>query len=389
MPVLRTPWRAVAAAFALNGVLLGAWAARVPAVVVRHGLSDLDLGLLLLAMGVGALASFALAGRLADGLGAIRVTRWFAGAYLCALILVGIAPNVVVLAGGLCLFGMGHGSMDVTMNSWATEVERHMGRPVMSSFHAMWSLGAGAGAATGFVATSMGVPVALHFALVAVGAAALLAPFLWIPWVSRTRRSARRGPIFALPRGALVLVGLIALSAGLGEGAMTDWSAVFLHEVVGTSEARATLGFAVYSVTMVATRLCVDRLVMRFGPARVTRASGLMALIGVGLVVGPVSLPAALAGFVAMGMGYAGLFPLAFSRAAADPDIPPGQGIASVATLGYGAMLLGPPLIGLISDLSSLRVALCLLGGAAVLVAVLAPVLDRKPLPLHRDNGLS
>lgn len=377
MPDIVTPWRSVAAAFALNGVLLGSWAARVPAVASNFGLDEGALGLLLLVMGVGALISFPLAGRLADRFGAVRVTRWITLAYLVSIALVGLAPVVPALGLALFFFGMCHGSMDVAMNSWAAEVERHMGRSVMSSFHAMWSLGAGLGAAGGFVATSLAAPVGLHFVLAAILSALLLGPFLRIDWTSRTETGAAGEPVFAFPRGALVFVGLIALGAGLGEGAAVDWSAVFLSDVLGAAEAQATLGYAVFSVTMVAMRLCVDRLITRHGPRRVALASGLLAASGYLLCAFSGSLALALAGFVLMGLGYAAVIPLAFSRAAADPEVPAGQAIASVATLGYGAMLMGPPAIGFIADVSSLRFSFVLVGLFALLIAVLSPVLGR------------
>ncbi len=377
-----TPWRSVAAAFALNGVLLGCWASRVPAVASGFGLSEAALGLLLLVMGVGALVSFPIAGKLADRFGAVRVTRWIAAVYLVSIALVGLAPVVPALGLALFLFGMCHGAMAVAMNSWAAEVERHMGRSVMSSFHAMWSLGAGLGAAGGFAAASLAAPVSLHFVLTALLAALLFGPFLRIDWTSRVATGGAGDPVFAFPRGALVFVGLIALGAGLGEGAAVDWSAVFLADVLGAADAHATLGYAVFSVTMVAMRLCVDRLITRHGPRRVALASGLLAASGYLTCALAGSLAVALAGFVLMGLGYAAVIPLAFSRAAADPEIPAGQAIASVATLGYGAMLLGPPAIGFVADISSLRVSFVLVGLFALLIAALSPVLGRvRPAP--------
>ena len=180
-----------------------------------------------------------------------------------------------------------------------------------------------------------------------------------------------------------MLVGLLALASGAGEGAVADWSAIYLRDTVGTGEAQATLGYAVFSVAMVAMRLVADPLVTRIGPVRMARAAGVCAAAGVLLVTLPVTLPAALAGFALMGFGYATVVPLAFSRAAADPHVPPGQAIASVATLGYGALLLAPPTIGFLSEVTSLRTALMLLAGLAALITLLAPVLRRAPVSLR------
>ena len=374
---LRTPWRAVAAAFALNGILLGTWASRIPAVVAHHGLSEGQLGLLLLFMGIGALISFPLTGRLTDSLGAARVTRALGAAYPFALVLVALAPSPAWLGAALFCFGATHGAMDVSMNAWAGEVEKRMGRSVMSSFHAMWSLGAGLGAASGFAAASLALPVPVHFIAIAALAALVLGPFLTLPWQSDTLSHSHDGPVFVLPRGALVLVGLIAMASGLGEGAVADWSAIYLRQVVGTGEAHATLGYAVFSVTMVAMRLVADRVITRLGPVTVARLSGLSAATGLALTVLVPAFGPVLAGYVLMGLGYAAVVPLAYSRAAADPVIPPGQGIAAVATLGYGSLLMGPPLIGFIAQATSLRLAFVLLGLAALLISALAPVLAR------------
>lgn len=377
MPDIRTPWRAVAAAFALNGILLGSWAARIPAIMQTHGLSESRFGLLLLVMGVGALISFPLAGRAADRFGAVRLTHGIGWAYLVSLVLIGVAPGIVGLALAVFFFGMCHGSMDVTMNSWATEVEKHMGRSVMSSFHAMWSLGAGIGAATGAGATALGLSVPVHFLLAAVIYGAIFQWLSHIPWASNIRPHDREAPAFALPSGALLLVGVMTLASGSGEGSVADWSAVFLAGDLGVSEAHAALGYTVFSVVMVAMRLLVDRLVIRAGPVAVARASGVSATVGLLLVITSAGLPQALVGFALMGVGYAAIVPLAFSRAARDPVVPPGQAIASVATLGYGALLLAPPLIGFVAEAISLRVAFLFLAALAVMITALAGVLGR------------
>lgn len=372
-----TPRRAVAAAFALNGAMLGTWASRIPAIAERFGLEESGLGLLFLMMGLGALAAFPFAGKAADRAGAARVTRVLTIGLLIAVIFLSLAPGVLALGAAVLVFGVVYGGMDVTMNSWAAEVEQHLGRPIMASFHAMWSFGAGAGAGIGFLAVRADLSYTAQFILSGLGLALLLGPFIATPWASRQTEPDAAAPVFALPRGPLLLVGLVALAAGLGEGAMADWSAVFLHEVAGADQSRAALGYALYSVVMVAMRLWVDGLVGRFGPKLVARASGVSAALGLLLVAGVASFPAALAGFVLMGIGFAAIIPLAFSRAAADPHVPPGQGIAAVATFAYGAILLGPPSIGLIAGAFSLRLAFLMLAGFAVMMAVLAPVLRR------------
>ena len=374
----RRRWLAVAAMFALNGSLLGTWASRIPAIIAANNLSEATFGLLLRIMGLGALLSFTVSGRLSDRYGAYLVTRVIAYGYLPSLVFLALAPSAWWLGAALLFFGAMHGSMDVTMNAWAAEVEKAAGRSVMSSFHAMWSFGSGLGAATGAGAAALGLSIGLHFLLASVVFGAI---FLWvarIDWTSETRPHDPEAPVFAIPHGALILLGLLTLASGAGEGSVADWSAVFLTGELGVSDARAALGYSVFSVVMVGMRLIADRLITRFGPVRMARVSGLVSASGLFLILSSDSLPVALAGYALMGMGYAAIWPMAFTRAASDPYVPPGQAIASVATLGYGALLLAPPVIGFIAEIASLRAAFVLIGLLALLVSMLAGVLRTK-----------
>lgn len=364
--------RAAIAVFALNGGLFGAWAARIPAFVAEFALTPDRLGLLLLFIAGGAILAFPLAGRLTDRIGAAALTRALVPLYAAALTLVALAPTAAALAVALALFGAAYGALDVAMNSWGTEIEQARGHPLMSSLHAMYSLGAGLGAASGAGATALDLPPLWHFATLALICGAITWHLARAPWTSRQSDGA---PVFALPRGPLMLIGLVALASAVGEGAMADWSAVFLVTVSGTTEALAALGFAIFSAAMVATRLVGDTIIVRIGPTAAARASGLAAALGVAVLVMAPGLAAALPGFALMGVGYAMIFPLAFSRAAQDPHVPPGQAIAAVATLGYGGMLLGPPLIGWVAATASLSAGFVLIGVLALAITALAPSL--------------
>jgi len=376
MRTLLTPWRGVAAGFLLNGILLGTWASRVPAIMAHFHVDKANFGVLLLLLGLGALISFPVAGRLSDSLGAVRVARTIAIPFLVSIAALGFASTIPLLAIALFFFGMCHGSIDVAMNSWASEVEKHMKRSVMSSFHAMWSVGAVLGAAGGYVATVLQIPVYVHFIVTAVMTGGMLGPFLLLDWQS-TIRAVSGSVGLSLPTSGLFLVGLIALASGLGEGTALDWSALYLRDIIGTEESDAALGYTGFSVAMVVMRLKADSLVTRWGSATVTRISGFSAVFGIFLIVVGETLPLVVAGFVLMGVGYAAVLPLAFSRAAADLVVPAGKGIASVATFAYGAMTLGPFAIGLLAEATTMRVCFFFVGLFAALVAVLAPVLKQ------------
>jgi len=367
--VLMRSWQAISIMFFLNGALFGAWASRIPAIATRFSLDTGSLGLLLLAMAFGAIVSFPLAGAYSEKLGAGRLTRLLAVAYALSLLMIPLASTVPVLALAIVVFGATHGAMDVAMNAWAGEVERDLKTSVMSGFHAMFSLGAGLGAATGFVAVRFDTTVLVQFTTVALCVLLAALSIAGRPAAKIQPPSVRAssGTLFVLPRGAIILVGLVAFGTSLGEGAMADWSAVYMVMVASSDPAIAALGYATFSIVMVTFRLLGDRIVSQLGAVTTVRFSALGSLLGVLLAVAGATPLWTLAGFALMGAGYAIVMPLVFSRAANDPNIAPGPAIAGVAMLGYGGMLAGPPVIGFLAELAGLRMAFALLGLLALL----------------------
>ena len=373
-----TEWQAVAAAFAFNGVLFGTWASRVPAFKGEFSLDAAELGILLLALAAGAIVSFPLAGLSSDRIGPRRVTWVTALLYGPALVLLGLSTWVPLLASSLFIFGALHGAMDVGMNGWASNVEQKLGRRVMSGFHALFSLGAGIGAGLGVLAGYADIGPQIHLSVVAivlsVPVLVVLARFKAHEFErQRLSKTESAKVLFSVPKGTLLLIGLIAFGVSIGEGAMADWSAVFLRESVSASEGAAALGYTVFSATMVAMRLAGDAIIARLGPVVVVRASGTIAAVGIGIVVTSTSVPMALIGFALVGIGYAVVMPLVFSRAARDPHMAPGKAIAAVATLGYGGMLLGPVAVGFVAHITNLPISFSMLAVLALAVACLAP----------------
>lgn len=369
-------WRGVVAIFAFNGFLFGVWASRIPAIADKFALDEKALSLVLLGLAGGAILSFPLAGVLSDRIGAVTLTRILACLYAPALLAIAVAPSLVTLSLAVIAFGAVFGAMDVAMNGWGAEVEIAARRPFMSGFHAMFSLGAGLGAGSGAVAIALGLTPLEHFAV-----AALAMPLAL--WTARHRhadapeRTPREGgaPIFSLPHGRLVMIGLIAFSVALGEGSVADWSAVFLVVEKSATEAFAPLGFMVFNVAMVTTRLCGDFIVGRFGPTVTVRLSAAVAIAGVLVCVLAPTASTALTGFGLMGIGFAVVMPLAFSAAARDDRMDKGRALASVATLGYGGMLIGPVLIGMLAELASLEISFLIIAALCGLSFMLAPQL--------------
>ena len=373
----RTPWRAVSAMFAMNGALFGIWASRIPAISSQHGLTTASLGLLLLFMAAGAIVAFPIAGRITDKYGPAKVTRRTAIFYAGSLVLPAFAPEIWTLSIALFIFGAIHGTMDVAMNTWAAEVERGSEKPVMSSFHAMFSLGAGLGAITGYAAISFDLSLPVHFIVGSLFFAALGLFIANIPGSSELSPSKDQSPMFVLPKGKLLMVAMIAFCGAIGEGAMADWSAIFIVLVAHVDEARAALGFTAFSIAMVAMRLLGDRVTTAFGPVTTARFAGLTAATGLVIAVGFGTYEMILVGFILAGLGFAVIIPLVFTRAANDPYISPGAAIASVSTLGYGGLLLGPPLIGFVAEITDIQTAFLIMAALVVSIVLMAGVLGK------------
>ncbi|MTH96480.1 MFS transporter [Roseibium sp. RKSG952] len=366
--------RAVAAIFFMMGTFLGVWASRIPDIKQRLDLDEAGFGLILLVMAIGAFVSFPIAGHLIDRRGAAMVTKACSFALLAFFVLLGFGATLWFMVPVVLMTGFFIGALDVAMNGWGAEVEKELGRPVMSSYHGLYSLGAGVGAGAGALAIWFGFSVPQHFAGwgAIVGVLPILA--LLVPWSfePEPKQTGGKAPLLAIPTGALLYVGLIALVAALGEGAITDWAALYQITELGYETSVSAVAFSVFSAAMVVMRLLGDRIIARFGAVEVARASGCAAVIGGLLLVSGLSVWIVWLGCAIMGLGYATLFPLAMSRAAADTTRSRGAALAAVATLGYGAFLFGPPVLGFIGDAFSLRTSFLLVAILSLLIPVLA-----------------
>jgi MFS family permease len=373
---------AVSVAFLVNGAVIASWVPRVPAVKAAMGTSDGPLGLALLGLGVGAAASLVVAGRVVARFGSRPVTRVTGIAVCAALVGPGLAGSLPALAVALALVGAASGLMDVAMNAHGALVERGYGRPVMASLHGLWSVGGLVGAVAGGLAARAGWSPARHFAVAAlclgvtlvVGTRRLLPASLDVaPAATAPSPTGRRPRGSGLPWSRpLLVLGVIGFSSFFGEGSAHDWSAVYLHDVLGTSAAMAAAGFAAFSLAMATVRFAGDRLSARFGPVRLVRASGLVAAVGLGLGLLAHHPLAGVAGFALLGVGLACVVPVTFSAAGHLGGGLAGVAISRVAAVSYLATFTGPPVIGLVADQVGLTVALAvpvLLAGVVALCA--------------------
>lgn len=339
---------------------------RIPVVQSSLGLTEAALGTALLGLSVGVVLALPLAGGFVARLGARTVTGVSAALTAAALPVVALAGDRVALFAALLLFGAGMSSMDVAMNALGVAVETRLERPVMVSFHAAWSLGGLVGTAAGAGAIRLDVGTVAHLTAAGVITAAIALAGWIMTRAADTARRTEPGPVLALPKGPLWLLGLVAASSALGEGAVADWSGVFLRDVAGSTEAVAAAGFVVFSLTMAAMRLVGDRLAGRFGPATVVRGGGAVAGLGFVIALALPGVAVSLLGFGLVGVGLAAVVPLTFAAAGRSRVATEGEAVASVAAVAYSAFLAGPPLIGFVAEATSLRLALGIIG---VLVA--------------------
>jgi MFS family permease len=362
---------AVTIVFALNGAMFATLFARMPALKDEAGLSDGQLGLCILAGALALMLSQTLTGAAISRLGSRTVVVVGVVLYGGLLFLPALATGVPTFALGMAALGAGSGILDVSMNTQGALAESRSDKRIFSSFHAAFSFGALAGAGTAGIVASLGVDPLTHLATVgALGAAAGVAASRWM--LARDDDDAAGGPAFARPTRALLALGAIAFCVLLAEGSVGDWSAVLLNDVRGASPGLAAAGLAAFSATMGFGRLAADPLADRFGPARVTRTGALVALAGLLVVVLPLPIAAGIAGFLLMGIGLAGLFPLALAAAAGADGAAPAAAIAAVSTAGYVGFLIGPAMIGGLAELTSLPAALATVGPLCLAVALLA-----------------
>jgi predicted MFS family arabinose efflux permease len=363
--------RATSAMFLICGTATSSWAPMVPFAKDRLALDEAALGFILLALGGGSTVAMPLAGVAIHRFGSRPVVLTAALGTCAALPFLAVPISPTLLAITLFAFGAALGALDVAMNAQAIAVQHAAGRPMMSSFHALFSVGGIAGAllVSLFLRGGIGLlPCAVSIAVVL----AALALFEQRHLVADLG-GADTGTFTIVPKAAVLFLGALCFLSFLGEGAVLDWSAVFLREHREVDVSLAGVGYAVFSVAMTICRLTGDAMTHRFGPRAMLRIGGALAcagFLGAALLPSPI---AALAGFAIVGIGAANIVPVLFSGAGRVPGVAPGIALATITTIGYVGLLLGPALIGFVADATSLPLAFVLVAVLFGVVAVSAP----------------
>ncbi|GAA2780004.1 MFS transporter [Kitasatospora sp. CM 4170] len=370
--VLERPRRArtaIALVFAVHGAVGGTFVTRIPWIQDRMDLSPGQLGLALVMPAIGSFVAMPLAGRVVHRHGGRAAVRGLLSVWCLALILPALAPSLPTLCAALLVYGATAGMADVAMNAQGVEIERRLGRSIMSGLHGMWSAGGLLASAFGILAAHQDLDARLQLAVTALVLCALAQPVCRGLPDFRAPEEAEAPPRFALPPRSSLVIGLVGFCAVFAEGASMDWSGVYLKDVTGASATLAAASYTAFSLTMAVSRLAGDAVIRRLGAVRATRLSGAVAAAGGVLVVCADSPLLAIPGFALIGIGIAVVVPLAFA-AAGRIGSNPSQAIAGVATVTYTSGLVAPAIVGGLAQATSLTVSF---GVVTVLAFALLP----------------
>lgn len=371
---------AVNVLFFLNGFTYGNWIARIPRFQEVYGLDNGGIGMILLTHAVGALVAMPFTGWVITRKGSRLATTYAAWTFVLWVIMIPLAPSAWLLA--LIFFGMGisGGMLDVAMNAQAVIIEKGMQKPIMTSFHAVFSLGMMLGAGSGALFIKLNMDLQPHLWTVA-------ALGLGIAWwgtrhliVDRLRNTVSEGGGFQLPTRGLIGMGLIAFCCMLGEGAMADWSTNYMEKIAGAEPATAPLALAAFSLAMMTARFMGDRIRASWGDGKLMMVGSILSAVGLGLIITVLHPMVIIAASLLVGLGLSTIVPIAYSTAGNTPGMDPGVGISMVTTVGYSGFLFGPPIIGFLADWLGLRIALTFVLFLFLLMLLMASRVPRPAL---------
>jgi MFS family permease len=389
---LSTPVAAIAVTlmFVANGAVIGGFGGALPSLRDKLGLDATQIAIMLFCAGAAAIGSMQIGGRLADSIGAREVSLAALPLLIAGMITIGLAPVYPVAIVGTVLIGLGNGAMDVAMNAMGVQVEAARERPIMSSFHAFWSIGNFIGAGTVLLlATVLGLkggavvtPLSISIAVLTLAALVILFKITPKAAVVHHTVDGVRTPI---PAVAWVL-GVMALAFGLAEGTALDWSSLHVTDVAGVDPTTGAVGLIAVSSFMVVIRLLGDRLVTRFGRRAVVRFGGLCAALGYLTVTLVSSLPLLVLGWALVGFGVGMIAPQVYALSG---HLGGGRALAMVVTFGYAAFLLGPAFVGFLVNLLGIHHSMAVPALLCAGIIALASAMPRTDVGLSRSQANS
>lgn len=348
-----------------QGICFSSWASRIPDIKNTFGLDDAAWGTILLMIPIGQICGMTLSGLLVSRLGSKRIFPIAIFGYVAMLLLIGLANTKYYLIINLIAFGFFGNFCNISVNTQAITLERMYGRSIMASFHGGWSAAGLIGASIGLLMSSLRVTPFVHFAIVA--ALVIAAVILNLRYLQEDVKHVKTKEEIASskknkPERFLFLLGIVAFCGMAAEGAMSDWSGVYLQDVVGTSQRLAPLGLTTYMITMASGRFVVDKASARFGKKRIVQAGGCLIFLGLFLAVAFPNLITTIIAFMIIGFGTCSIVPTIYSIAGQKTKISTGMALTIVSSISFIGFLLGPPVIGYISNLTNLRYSYALIG---------------------------
>lgn len=348
-----------------QGICFSSWASRIPDIKNTFGLDDAAWGTILLMIPIGQICGMTLSGLLVSRLGSKRIFPIAIFGYVAMLLLIGLANTKYYLIINLIAFGFFGNFCNISVNTQAITLERMYGRSIMASFHGGWSAAGLIGASIGLLMSSLRVTPFVHFAIVA--ALVIAAVILNLRYLQEDVKHVKTKEEIASskknkPERFLFLLGIVAFCGMAAEGAMSDWSGVYLQDVVGTSQRLAPLGLTTYMITMASGRFVVDKASARFGKKRIVQAGGCLIFLGLFLAVAFPNLIITIIAFMIIGFGTCSIVPTIYSIAGQKTKISTGMALTIVSSISFIGFLLGPPVIGYISNLTNLRYSYALIG---------------------------
>ncbi|RZK41192.1 MAG: MFS transporter [Pedobacter sp.] len=345
-----------------QGIVFASWASRIPDLKASLNLSDAELGSVLLALPLGQLLTMPISGRLTTSYGSRKMLTIATPLYALALTILALATTGWQLALFLFLLGVSGNLCNIALNTQGVAGEAFYGKPIMTSFHGAWSVGGFSGALVGLLMVNLHLTPLIHFWIIAV--------FAWLHifinhrflLLSQKPKAAEKAKLFTKPQGVLVQLGIIGFCSMATEGAMFDWSGVYFKDIVKAPHSLVILGYSSFMIMMACGRFLGDKVIARFGRKLSIQVSGVIISTGMFIsVFFPFIIPATI-GFMLVGIGVSGIVPMVYSIAGTNTKVAPGIALAMVSGVSYFGFLMGPPLIGYISALSSLQYSYGVIG---------------------------
>jgi MFS family permease len=370
---------AVKIAFFLNGFIYANWVSRLPRIQELYNADNGTIGIVLLSMSLGAVAAMPFTGWVIIKNGSRTVTMWSLVLYCLFVVFIPVMPDVPTLIGVFMLMGIATGMLDVAMNSQAVMVEQRYQKPIMTSFHALFSIGMALGAWCGALFADLNIHLVTHLVLVACVSVVLTQ---WVNFnliVDKPDPSTRQdGPLFRIPNKELISMGIIAFCCMMGEGSMADWTVNYMENITLSSKSLAPIALSAFATAMTLGRLFGDSIRITLGDTKLIIAGGVISTGGLTLALVVPHPYVAITGFFFVGLGLSTIVPIAYSIAGNARGLPQGVGLAMVTTVGYAGFLVGPPIIGLIADATNLRFGLVVVLALLVLMTILGVIRNKK-----------